>query len=300
MQDDGVGGLVAALIEEESTRYWSDGTEELEETSLDGQTLRKRYTYGTTIDEVCRMDIYNAGVLSTSFYYHTNHQGTVYTMTDTGGVVMERYEFDEYGNIRTTTDINGDTLPGYASQIGNEYLFQGRRYDQETNLYYYRARFYDPAKGRFITRDPKGYIDGLNMYAFVLGNPVNMTDPTGTITDEQAKEMEESTFRRSDYSLDEEASEENQKIQAQENDVENKAPKSLKDLFQFSLDLTYAKRTVKQTVKSLAMGRTKELTKKTIDVTDETEVDIPMETEAGTLVGIDVKMELKESSMEDD
>ena len=65
------------------------------------------------------------------------------------------------------------------SGMRNSWLFQGRRYEPETGFYYYRARFYDPAKGRFITRDPKAYIDGLNMYTFVMNNPANLFDPMG-------------------------------------------------------------------------------------------------------------------------
>ena len=75
--------LVSTLNDEASTRYWSDGTEELEETDVTGATLRKRYTYGTVIDEVCRMDLFGVGPTpERSYYYHGNHQGTIYTVTD--------------------------------------------------------------------------------------------------------------------------------------------------------------------------------------------------------------------------
>ncbi|MDJ0731221.1 MAG: RHS repeat-associated core domain-containing protein [Crocosphaera sp.] len=65
------------------------------------------------------------------------------------------------------------------SLIDNPYLFTGRRFDQETGLYYYRARYYDADQGRFISRDPLGYLDGMNLYEYVGSNPINSVDPLG-------------------------------------------------------------------------------------------------------------------------
>ena len=61
-------------------------------------------------------------------------------------------------------------------------MFTGREYDSETGLYFYRARYYDPAIGRFISEDPIGFEGGdLNLYAYVRNNPVIYKDPHGTI-----------------------------------------------------------------------------------------------------------------------
>ncbi len=60
------------------------------------------------------------------------------------------------------------------------YAFTSREYDQETGLYYYRARYYDPKIGRFITTDPIGLRGGdVNYYRYVGGDPVNWADPEG-------------------------------------------------------------------------------------------------------------------------
>ena len=59
------------------------------------------------------------------------------------------------------------------------YLFTGRRYDPETALYYYRARYYDYSTGRFLQTDPIGYMNGLNLYTYVRNNPTNHKDPLG-------------------------------------------------------------------------------------------------------------------------
>jgi RHS repeat-associated protein len=57
--------------------------------------------------------------------------------------------------------------------------FTGREWDPETGLYYYRARYYDPKVGRFLSKDPVGFAAGPNYYTYVLDNPVNRVDPSG-------------------------------------------------------------------------------------------------------------------------
>ncbi|MBK7922997.1 MAG: RHS repeat-associated core domain-containing protein [Gemmatimonadetes bacterium] len=59
------------------------------------------------------------------------------------------------------------------------YRFAGREYDSETGLYYMRARYYDPALGRWISEDPIGIAGGLNVYAYAGNDPVNGRDPSG-------------------------------------------------------------------------------------------------------------------------
>lgn len=74
--------------------------------------------------------------------YHTNHQGSVIVMTDNAGNINQNMAYDEYGN-------------GFAS-IGERFGYAGRRFDPETGLYYYRARYYSPQLGRFLQVDPIG------------------------------------------------------------------------------------------------------------------------------------------------
>lgn len=59
-------------------------------------------------------------------------------------------------------------------------LSTGREWDKETGLYYYRARYYDPMEGRFLSKDPESFAGGdANLYGYVLNNPINYTDSTG-------------------------------------------------------------------------------------------------------------------------
>ena len=59
------------------------------------------------------------------------------------------------------------------------YAFTGREWDAEVGLYYYRARYFDPALGRFISSDPSGFVDGPNLFAYVGNKPTTYVDPFG-------------------------------------------------------------------------------------------------------------------------
>ena len=74
--------------------------------------------------------------------------------------------------------------------IGNPYMFTGRRFDLETGLYYYRARYYNPQIGRFLQTDPIGYSNGINWYAYCGNNSTNMVDPSGLYTYKFANEYD--------------------------------------------------------------------------------------------------------------
>ena len=103
------------------------------------------------------------------YFYHADGLGSVRIITDSAGSVTRRYSYDAYGNIT-------------ASIIDRPYTYTGREYDDETGLYYYRNRYYDPKIGRFISKDPIGFAGGdVNLYNYVGGNPVNWVDPWGLL-----------------------------------------------------------------------------------------------------------------------
>ncbi len=131
------------------------------------------YVYGNFEDEtLIRLSGGN------TYFYHHNALGSVVALTDGAGAVAERYGYTAFGDV---SFFDGAYNPLPASVTGNPYLFSGRRLDSESGLFYYRARSYDPLWGRFLQRDPAGYVDALNLYAYVRNNPVNFTDPYGRI-----------------------------------------------------------------------------------------------------------------------
>ena len=111
-----------------------------------------------------------------TYHYFQDAQRNVRSMIDDSGNIVEHYEYDAYGDV-SIYDGSGNVLT--ASSVGNEFFFTGRRLDSEIGLYYYRARYYDAGMGRFISRDPLGYYDSMNLYGYVGNNPMNYTDPFG-------------------------------------------------------------------------------------------------------------------------
>ena len=100
-------------------------------------------------------------------YYHQDGQGSVVAVTDFAGAVQGTQRFDAYGLQLSATG----SIPQYG--------YTGREPDA-TGLIYYRARYYDPSVGRFTQRDPLGFVDGVNRYAYAMNSPVNFVDPWGT------------------------------------------------------------------------------------------------------------------------
>jgi len=122
------------------------------------------YTHGPAWDDpLIREDSDN----STAGYYHQDGLGSVVAMSNAAGESTGSARYDAWGN---TTSSTGD-IPQYG--------YTGREPDN-TGLIYYRARYYDPSVGRFTQRDPKGFIDGINRYAYAINSPVNYVDPQGT------------------------------------------------------------------------------------------------------------------------
>ena len=117
----------------------------------------------------------------TQYFYITNQMGDVIAITDSTGSVIANYSYDEWGNI---TDISGDTDIANINPL----RYRGYYYDNETGYYYLQSRYYDPSICRFINADipeiaqiSKGIPAGTNSFSYCNNNPLNDSDPTGTI-----------------------------------------------------------------------------------------------------------------------
>ena len=97
-------------------------------------------------------------------YLHADRLGSVVATTNSAGAVTA-YAYGPYGEPQTWA--------------GSRFRYTGQLALPEAQLYHYRARAYDPMLGRFLQTDPIGYGDGPNIYAYVHGDPVNGTDPSG-------------------------------------------------------------------------------------------------------------------------
>jgi len=139
-----------------------------------GGAVQRVYTYG--LQRISQNQFFdNPG--TPSFYVYDG-AGSVRQLTDSTGTVTDEYEYDAYGNSFTKSG----TTP-------NNYLYRGEQYDSDLGLYYLRARYYNPATGRFLSRDPEDGIENdpvtLHKYLYSSGDPVNRVDPSG-----QASEAE--------------------------------------------------------------------------------------------------------------
>lgn len=107
-----------------------------------------------------------------TYYYHTNHLGSVTELTGSGGQAVNRYTYDQEGNVLTREEgvFNPYT---YAGLFGVAADGNGLLYD--------RARYISTATDSFISMDPAGQAYDLNLYRYVYNNPVMFLDITGEL-----------------------------------------------------------------------------------------------------------------------
>jgi RHS repeat-associated protein len=126
------------------------------------------YTYGL---ECINEEQIISGAWTPSFYGYDGF-GNVRQLTNASGTVTDTYEYDAFGHTFTT-----------SGSTPNNHLYRGEQYDSDLNLYYLRARYYNAATGRFLSRDSEAgkSVDpkSLHRYLYAGGNPVNGIDPSG-------------------------------------------------------------------------------------------------------------------------
>ncbi|MGV1100663.1 RHS repeat domain-containing protein [Thiovibrio sp. JS02] len=125
-----------------------------------------RFVHGPGIDEPLAME-----QKGRAYFYHADGLGSIVSLTDAKGHVVQSYQYDSFGNMQH-----------HGGEVKQPFAYTAREWDSETGLYFYRGRYYDPQVGRFISKDPIGFAGGdVNVYRYVGNNSVLRTDPTGKI-----------------------------------------------------------------------------------------------------------------------
>jgi RHS repeat-associated protein len=144
-----------------TTNYLYDAASAITDLDANGAVLA-RYTQGSGIDEPLA-SLTGAGTA----FFEADGLGSITSLSGPSGLT----DTDTYKPFGITTATG--TNP-------NRFRYTGREWDSETGLYYYRARYYDPQIGRFISEDPLGFAgSGTDFCKYVLNDPTSLTDPTG-------------------------------------------------------------------------------------------------------------------------
>ena len=128
--------------------------------------LQTRYLYGPGVDELFA----RIGAGEDPQWYLTDRLGSVRQIVDGSGTILDEIIYDSFGNVLSESN---------PSQ-GDRFKFTGREFSPDLGIYYYRARWYDPSTGQFISQDPIGFTAGdTNLYRYVGNGPWDGTDPSG-------------------------------------------------------------------------------------------------------------------------
>jgi len=169
---DGLGYRVAKTVNGQRIGFLNDinrrYVEAIAEFDASGEPTRMRI-WGNDL-----VSVRGHYVGTLHYYLHDAPAGSVSHVLNPTGQTVNNYEYDAFGMPSNETE-----------GVDNSYQFHGEVLEEETGLVFLRARYYDSNMGRFLTRDPfsgfQEHPSSLNPYAFVANNPVNFSDPSGLL-----------------------------------------------------------------------------------------------------------------------
>ncbi|MCV6625742.1 MAG: polymorphic toxin-type HINT domain-containing protein, partial [Cellvibrionaceae bacterium] len=156
------------------TYYLYDGSRIVAEANGNGE-IESQYLYyqGKLVGKLENKDIYAV---------HGDALGTPRIVTDAEQNIVWQAKYSPFGKAEVST-----------SDIQLNHRFPGQYYDEETGHHYNYKRDYDPGSGRYLSSDPIGQAGGLNTYAYVVNNPLALTDPIGLFFGDNEEDTERSS-----------------------------------------------------------------------------------------------------------
>ena len=171
-------------------KYYYDGSNILAELDADNNLVAS-YTHSPLrADDILgarfTSSAVNQGLAESAgyAYYLKDHLNSVNEITNANGDVIQKMDYSAFGVLRSVKNDSDQEVGFNNAPIKTSFTYTGREFEPELNMYYYRARYYDPSVGRFLQQDPdpgklNNPITFLSKYIYGANNPIMFTDPSG-------------------------------------------------------------------------------------------------------------------------